>query len=170
MTDSRSWVNPKQNILKEIHIYWKKSQANLWKPFDWKRKKEKKKKNLDSSERNETLSKGEKAIQTIVDLPPETTEARSNDMTCLKCWKKRTVSSEFYIQGKLPQEWRKNQDFLEWLEAKRICHQQNNAKRLAKGSCINRKGMIKEGISEHKQIRKNTVDFSSWNLQIMLDA
>ena len=37
--------------------------------------------------------------------------------------KEKTVSSEFYIQGKLPQEWRKNQDFLEWLEAKRLCHQ-----------------------------------------------
>ena len=88
-----------------------------------KKKKGEEKKNLDSTERNETLSKGEKAIHTRVDFPPETTEARSTDTTFLKCWKKRTASSEFYIQWKLPQEWRENQDFLEWLEAKRICHQ-----------------------------------------------
>lgn len=30
--------------------------------------------------------------------------------------------------------------------------------------------MMKEGIPEHKEITKNTVDFSSWNLQIMLDG
>ena len=50
-----------------------------------KKEKGKRKKNLDSSERNETLSKGEKAIHTRVDFPPETTEARSTDMTFLKC-------------------------------------------------------------------------------------
>ena len=49
------------------------------------KEKRKRKKNLDSSERNETLSKGEKAIQTTVDFPPETTEARSSDTTFLKC-------------------------------------------------------------------------------------
>lgn len=44
----------------------------------------KKKKTLDSSERSETSSNGEKAIHTGVDFPPEIAEARSADMTFLK--------------------------------------------------------------------------------------
>lgn len=30
--------------------------------------------------------------------------------------------------------------------------------------------MMKEGTPEHKEIPRNTVAFSSWNLQIMLDG
>ena len=50
-----------------------------------KKKKGKEKEVLISSERNETLSKGEKATQTTVDFPPETAGASSSDTTFLKC-------------------------------------------------------------------------------------
>lgn len=67
-------------------MYTKRNHKQIYEnPLVEKEKRKRKKKNLDSSERNETLSKGEKAIQTTEDFPPETTEARSSDTAFLKC-------------------------------------------------------------------------------------
>ena len=53
----------------------------------------------------------------------------------LRCWKKRTVNLEFYIQWNIPLEWGWNKDILRCRKTKRIESQKTCSKQTAKG-CI----------------------------------
>lgn len=69
----------------------------------WLKKKKEKKKTLDSSERSETSSDGEKAIHTRVDFPPEIAEARSTGHDISQALKEKICQFRILYPVKTPE-------------------------------------------------------------------
>ena len=89
------------------------------------------------------------------DFSSETIDNRREWHNIFKCWKKRTVNPQSTSSENILQEWRGNQDVPRWWKTKKICCQYTYPKRMAKGSSLNQTKMIKEGILEHQEGRKN---------------
>ena len=69
---------------------------------------------------------------------------------------KEPSTQNFIFSKNILQEWRVNQDILRCKKTKKFC-QQIYLKRMAKRRSLNRKEMIKEGMVEHPEGRKNMV-------------
>lgn len=87
------------------------------------------------------------------DSSPKTLEARRTWKDIFKAWK-RTAICELHSLWKCHSRMR-SQDTLTWRKSKKMCYQQAFCERMAEGSHLNRKKMIKEGFLEHQEGRKD---------------
>ena len=96
--------------------------------------------------------------QLILNQKPEISARKNPHNIFLKM---KTTNPEFCIQQKYHSTW-KGQDTLRWKKTRELVNKQTSPKKMARGSSLNRKEMIKEGILEHRVGRKNNGKGKTW--------
>lgn len=96
------------------------------------------------------------------DFLTESMEARGSG-TIFSFTERKTVNPKSYRSENTLWEWRRSQNILRWRKIKRICHKQTYPKRMAEGSSLKIKEMIKEGILKHQEGRKSNGKHENMN-------